>query len=760
MPPSAVQTRRESTSRLDAVNNHHHHHHQQQLHQNNYHYHQQHSSQTSLQSLPPPSPLSPHHQHLHQHQRHPIINRSNSHVTEVESFRSSTPTNYLGIPNDGPLGVGRIRRNSTHSMHSAAMLPPPCPSSSGNFLEPNCRRSRLLPTLPPGSAGRLSPMTIRRASSPRMLPTPPPNSSNPGSTPPSPHFSSASPSPPCIEGGGYLERRPSSGRRLPPEPPSPRTPPIQHSNSLSTPFGALSTMSATTSSSSSSQINHQLSSPNLLQKSPSRNAFHKLPPLPSESSVSISSQNRLIPEPISVPSITNGIIPKSAPQSPRSPKNDPTQQGPSPQRARKFSDVRDLAMARNGSMAAVLEQQHILREEFISTPDSAMVASASDHSSIYPSSEQLNCGESTKSSSDGDDPSVHGLDPSLYVTGSASSYSVTDVAPTTNGGSIAALNGGNHETSAVSTSNSWPENEPRPKGLGLIHCTLQHFPIRKRLRVSILKIEGLAGELKPELEIQPFCKIQIVPGKHGKQQQSVVKRGRDAVFNAEFFFDNLTTEELDLKTLQIEVLHQSNQKLQKDMEIGEISVPLKDLTQLHTKKEVRIVEELKFKTNAKKVGKISIATSIEKKVLTVTINKVDDLPKWGIIGAPDVCVRVKVVQEGAKDTVQVKHSRVIKSTCSAVYKEGISFLINEKPANLAKTQVTVSVHDTSRSATGDDIIGSVFLGPHSIDKSEIEHWKNTVEHIGKEYKGTFSLKPPSNHNPDVHVSETHSDSEE
>uniref|UniRef100_A0AC34G7Z7 Uncharacterized protein n=1 Tax=Panagrolaimus sp. ES5 TaxID=591445 RepID=A0AC34G7Z7_9BILA len=106
---------------------------------------------------------------------------------------------------------------------------------------------------------------------------------------------------------------------------------------------------------------------------------------------------------------------------------------------------------------------------------------------------QLNCGESTKSSSDGDDPSVHGLDPSLYITGghSASSYSVTEVAPTTNGGSCAALNGISSETSnnTVSTSNSWPENEPRPKGLGLIHCTLQHFPIRKRLRVSVLKIE-------------------------------------------------------------------------------------------------------------------------------------------------------------------------------------------------------------------------------------------------------------------------------
>uniref|UniRef100_A0AC35FRS5 C2 domain-containing protein n=1 Tax=Panagrolaimus sp. PS1159 TaxID=55785 RepID=A0AC35FRS5_9BILA len=375
---------------------------------------------------------------------------------------------------------------------------------------------------------------------------------------------------------------------------------------------------------------------------------------------------------------------------------------------------------------------------------------------------QLNCGESTKSSSDGDDPSVHGLDPSLYVTGgSASSYSVTDVAPTTNGGSCAALNG-TSETMTVSTSNSWPENEPRPKGLGLIHCTLQHFPVRKRLKVSILKIEGLAGELKPELEIQPFCKVILVPGKNFKQQISAVKRGRNAVFNQEFFFDNITTEELDSKTLQIEVFHQSTTKLQKDMEIGEICVPLKDLTQLHTKKEVRIVEELKFKTNAKKVGKISITTAIQNGVLTVGIIKVDDLPKWGIIGAPDVCVRVRIFQEGAKDSTQVKHSRVIKSTCSAVYKESIAFLIQAKPADLAKTQVTVSVHDTSRSATGDDIIGSVFLGPHSIDKSESEQWKNTIEHLGKEYKGSHNLKPPSinNHNPDVHVSETHSDSEE
>ena len=90
--------------------------------------------------------------------------------------------------------------------------------------------------------------------------------------------------------------------------------------------------------------------------------------------------------------------------------------------------------------------------------------------------------------------------------------------------------------------------------------------------------------------------------------------------------------------MQIEVCHSSNQKLQKDPEIGEVRIPLRDLTQqLLTKKEVRIVEELKvFSACSKKLGKLHISTCIEKeaKRLTINLSKAEDLPKWGIIGAP------------------------------------------------------------------------------------------------------------------------------
>jgi len=89
--------------------------------------------------------------------------------------------------------------------------------------------------------------------------------------------------------------------------------------------------------------------------------------------------------------------------------------------------------------------------------------------------------------------------------------------------------------------------------------------------------------LRPELDLHPFCRINLLPAKHSKYQTGVVKRGRNAVFNQvlfirpvitstfipplqEFFFDNI--DAIEEKSLAIEVCHQTQTKLQKDLEIG------------------------------------------------------------------------------------------------------------------------------------------------------------------------------------------------
>nr|CAD2129581.1 unnamed protein product [Meloidogyne enterolobii] len=364
---------------------------------------------------------------------------------------------------------------------------------------------------------------------------------------------------------------------------------------------------------------------------------------------------------------------------------------------------------------------------------------------------KLNCNTTVATSRSGSDveisaadPSVLGFDPSLYVNG------VTNQNLNSSPVHVLKSNG-----TIPSTSGNEQQQQPRPRGLGLLHCTLQHFPVRKRLRVNVLKIEGLAGDLRPDLEIQPFCKLTLTSTKkqQSQQQQSVVKRGRDSVFNQEFFFDNFATEEIELKQLQIEVCHSSNQKLQRDLDIGEVRIPLRDLApQLQTKKEVRIVEELKFFIAAKKLGKLHITTCIEKadRRLTINLIKVEDLPKWGIIGAPDVQIRIRMQQANGPEVV--KCSRIIKNTTSAVYKEAVMFLVSTREADLARTKITISVHDLSRSVTGNDTIGFVFLGELASDKSEVDQWKSTMDHWGKEYKAVHTLKCPSSRcQPTLHV---------
>ncbi|MCP9260503.1 Synaptotagmin-4 [Dirofilaria immitis] len=141
--------------------------------------------------------------------------------------------------------------------------------------------------------------------------------------------------------------------------------------------------------------------------------------------------------------------------------------------------------------------------------------------------------------------------------------------------------------------------------------------------------------------------------------------------------------------------------------------------------------------------------------LTINIIKVEDLPKGGITGPPDVCVRVRLTQN---NITQTKQSRIIKGTCNATYKEAIMFLVKTKSSDLENTSIIVSVHDLTRTVAGDDLIGSVYLGKLAIDKSEQEQWKNTMEHIGKEFKSIHHLKARLEA-PNVHVTEVTSDSE-
>ncbi|VDM54644.1 unnamed protein product [Angiostrongylus costaricensis] len=219
----------------------------------------------------------------------------------------------------------------------------------------------------------------------------------------------------------------------------------------------------------------------------------------------------------------------------------------------------------------------------------------------------------------------------------------------------------------------------------------------------------------------------------------------------EFFFDQVTIEDLDTKSVAVAVFHHDSAKLGKDLLIGEATIPLHEIRELKMRKEVKVIEEIKQQPT-KKLGKVYISSCIEKDArrLTINLKKVDDLPRSRFLGAPDVCIRITMAQ-GEKQ--QTKSSRVLKSTTTAVYNEAVMFLFNTTKKDVDTTKITISIHDMQRTCTGDDVIGCAYLGVLAHDKSEIEQWKNTVEHMGKEYKGTHNLKAPHSA-PPVHVAET------
>lgn len=99
----------------------------------------------------------------------------------------------------------------------------------------------------------------------------------------------------------------------------------------------------------------------------------------------------------------------------------------------------------------------------------------------------------------------------------------------------------------------------------------------------------------------------------------------------------------------------------------------------------------------------------------------------------DPCVKITVDQNGR---TQTKQTRTLKSTCSAVFKEAVMFLVSVRQDDLDNADISISVMDMAR----EDAIGHVFLGLRAKEKSEIDQWKNTVLSPGKEIKGTHVLR--------------------
>lgn len=132
---------------------------------------------------------------------------------------------------------------------------------------------------------------------------------------------------------------------------------------------------------------------------------------------------------------------------------------------------------------------------------------------------------------------------------------------------------------------------------GDIKFSFQYFPATKRLKVILIRAEGLRFPSKPDLVLNPFFKVCLMPGKLQKQSTEPTRQTAAPILNKEFFFTDLNLEEMKNLRLRIMTFHKAHH-LKLPEYLGEVNVPLTNYDLLM---ENRMWNDLHFKPY-KKVG--------------------------------------------------------------------------------------------------------------------------------------------------------------
>ncbi|XP_043836393.1 C2 calcium-dependent domain-containing protein 4A-like [Dromiciops gliroides] len=103
---------------------------------------------------------------------------------------------------------------------------------------------------------------------------------------------------------------------------------------------------------------------------------------------------------------------------------------------------------------------------------------------------------------------------------------------------------------------------------GALHLATEYCPVSRRLRIRLLRAEGLySGAAEPGAI---GCRVSVTlvpPGKTCKQRSAVVRRSRNPVFNEDFFFDGLSEDDLRRTAVKVKA-ENKGRSLERDRLLG------------------------------------------------------------------------------------------------------------------------------------------------------------------------------------------------
>ncbi|CAH2273267.1 C2 calcium-dependent domain-containing 4C-like [Pelobates cultripes] len=93
---------------------------------------------------------------------------------------------------------------------------------------------------------------------------------------------------------------------------------------------------------------------------------------------------------------------------------------------------------------------------------------------------------------------------------------------------------------------------------GIVRLSTEYHPENMRLRIRLVSAEGLYKQSIDPKNISCYISLSLVPGKNQKQRSTLIRGSRNPIFNEDFFFEGVESEDLLQKTLKIKAINKGS----------------------------------------------------------------------------------------------------------------------------------------------------------------------------------------------------------
>ena len=253
------------------------------------------------------------------------------------------------------------------------------------------------------------------------------------------------------------------------------------------------------------------------------------------------------------------------------------------------------------------------------------------------------------------------------------------------------------------------------KKVGKVAFTTKYTERDSNLEVHLIRAYDLVPK-RQDADVNPFCRLYLVPGKQQKLNTRFLKGTRKPVFDERMTFNNISRRDLEKFRLKMKVYN--HERMKKNELIGEVDVALSsidpdaketfDVPLFHQRSESSLAEL-----------KIALCHQATINKLQVVIMSAKRLPKIGVSGTPNTCVSVTFFSDHG--TIKQK-TETVRNTKEPQFNTSFDFgVYTNAQFPLTTNTLVVTVHHLSIFGQ-EEILGHVIFSHQSPQRNAKIHW--------------------------------------